>query len=220
MPSPVGHFLAGLTVGWVGEGNSERTKRVSSPTGLRPWTTGGRPWTIVLWCAVLAALPDADLLIPHFHRTATHSLTATVLVFILAAVVTGKVTGEIRWRLALVLATAYGTHLLLDWLGADPSPPRGFQLLWPFSDRFFISDLDLFPGTERRFGRGDFLLVNLYALLVELAILGPCALAAFVFRRTRRSRVPIYDRDVRLQPSGGAVGTADTSGRRALPGEP
>jgi hypothetical protein len=209
MPSPVGHLLAGLTVGWGTEGNPH----LHPDSSLRTFTP------FVIWCALVAALPDADLLIPHFHRTATHSLTATALIFIVTAAVTRKVTGRADWRVASALAAAHATHLLLDWLGADPSPPRGFQLFWPFSGRFFISGWDAFPGTERRLRLGDFLAVNLHAALAEVAIVGPCAVAAWYVRRKRRSRAPISARDIPPRPSAAAAGTVGTSDRRALRGE-
>ena len=133
MPSPIGHTLAGLAVGWLSE-----PARPAPSSRLRDSLT-----PLVLWCAFVAAIPDADLLIPHFHRTATHSVTATVLLLIMVAAVTGKVTRHPAWTVALALATAHGTHLLLDWLGTDRFPPPGLQVLWPFSPHFFYSGVDL-----------------------------------------------------------------------------
>jgi membrane-bound metal-dependent hydrolase YbcI (DUF457 family) len=225
MPSPIGHLLAGLTVGWLTEPRTQEVPTAGTGDDATPRTAEGltthhsdaRALTpFVLWCAVVAALPDVDLLVPQFHRTATHSLTATLLILIITLAVTGKVTGAPAWRLAFALAGAHATHLLLDWLGADPSPPRGFELLWPFSGRFFISGLDLFPGTERRIASRAFVAVNLRAAIVELAVLGPCAVVAWWVRRKRRSRVPISVRDVPPRPFAGAAGTAGTSDRPGL----
>ncbi len=57
-------------------------------------------------------------------------------------------------RAAVVIGVACGlawsSHILLDWLGADANPPYGVQALWPFSDTWFFSRLDIFPGTQRR----------------------------------------------------------------------
>jgi membrane-bound metal-dependent hydrolase YbcI (DUF457 family) len=50
------------------------------------------PPGVTLSCVALAVLPDADLLYMPIHRTATHSIGATILVTILAIAVTGKVT--------------------------------------------------------------------------------------------------------------------------------
>ncbi len=115
--------------------------------------------------------PDLDLLVPGTHRTATHSIAAACVTFIIAALVTGQV---LRWRTSVICGLAYATHLLLDWLGADNFPPRGIQLLWPWSHRWFISDLDVFRQTARRhFLTAPIIHQNLVAVAQELAILVP-----------------------------------------------
>lgn len=162
MPSPIGHAIAGVAIGQA--------------------ITPGRPRTIVA-CAALAAAADADLLLPSTHRTLTHGIGAVAVVTILAIVVTRKVT-DARLRVVVALVTAYASHLLLDWLGADPVPPRGLQLLSPFSDRWFISDWDVFRGTTRReLATAHAWWVNATAIAQEIVILGPVAWLAFRFRR-------------------------------------
>lgn len=142
----------------------------------------------------LAAAPDLDLFVPGGHRMATHSLFAMLLVFIIAAAVTAQVTdlrashfgGQVRWRTAAVCAAAYGSHLLLDWLGADNVPPRGIQLLWPVSDRWFISDLDLFRQTARQhFLSQAVMRQNAIAVAQELAIMVPIVALLWWARRQR-----------------------------------
>jgi inner membrane protein len=156
MPSPIGHAIAGVAVAWAGD-------RRLAPV-----------------CAGLAALPDADLLLPGFHRTYTHSVTAVLVVTIVAAAVTGKVT---RWRTALVCGAAYASHLLLDWLGADSHPPFGIQLLWPFSDRWFISGWDVFRETARQhFFEPAIVHQNALAVAQELTILLPLAALVWLVR--------------------------------------
>lgn len=172
MPSPLGHSLAGLTVGWL-----------SAPaprTGTRRLADAFSP--MVLWCVLVAAIPDADLLLPLTHRTASHSVTATALVLIIAAAMTGKVTTRAAWQFALALAAAHATHLLLDWLSTDRYPPEGLQIFWPFSDRFYISGLDLFPPVERRLLRPEALAINARAALWEIGIMGPVALVSWLVR--------------------------------------
>jgi hypothetical protein len=165
------------------------------------------------WCAGLALLPDLDLLFPLLHRRATHSITAALLVLIIAAGVTRWVTGRINWRTAVVCALAYSSHLLLDWLGADPNPPHGIRLLWPFSTEWFIADRTFFPPTERRAPISTAtILINLRAAVFELVTLGLVAGAIWAVRRrrqddqpditrTRRSPDPTSGRDVRQRPS-------------------
>jgi membrane-bound metal-dependent hydrolase YbcI (DUF457 family) len=186
MPSPIGHTLAGLTVGWLADRDA-----------LRPLPSAGATWTarvrasctpLVLWCAAMAALPDADLLIPHFHRTVTHSVTVTFLILIIAAAVTGKVTRPTALRIAVALAAAHSTHLLLDWLGTDRNPPAGLQMFWPFDDRFYISDWDIFPPVARGRISSRMIVINANAALWEIALMLPVAATAWVWRRFRCGR--------------------------------
>jgi len=180
MPSPLGHSLAGLAAGWLSDPVPAHSPR-SRPAGALT--------SIGLWCAFVAAIPDADLLVPHIHRTATHSITATAFILIITAAVTGKVTGRPNWRIAVALAAAHASHLLLDWLGTDRFPPPGLQLFWPFSDHFYISGLDLFPPVERRLLRPEALGINAWAAMWEVLITGPVVAVGWYVRRRRRSSV-------------------------------
>jgi inner membrane protein len=146
-------------------------------------------------------LPDIDLLYLPLHRMATHSVTATLVITIVAAAVTGWVTGRVSWPIAITCGAAYATHLLLDWVGADASAPYGIQPFWPFSSEWFISPWSLFPGTERRdpFSLRA-VLINSKALVAEIVILGPVVVMLW-FRRKRRSPGPISGRDARQPPS-------------------
>ncbi len=182
MPSPIGHALAGVAVAWSADlADGRRSSR-----------------RLVLVFAGLGMLPDADLLFPGAHRTATHSITAAVLTFIIAAVVTGEVTGLrasrfgalARWRTATVCGLAYASHLLLDWLGADYFPPFGIQLLWPFSDRWFMSNVDLFRQTARRdFLTPPIIRQNALAVAQEIAILAPILLVLWLVRVKTAARL-------------------------------
>src|SRR5438093_11306221 len=175
MPSPIGHALAGVAVAW----SADLLDRHPSP---------GR---LVAVSAGLAMLPDADLLIPGTHRMGTHSVMAAALVFIVAAVVTRKVTplrasrfgGQARWRTSVICGAAYASHLLLDWLGADDSPPRGLQLFWPLTSEWYISGLDVFRQTARRqFLTAPIIRQNAIAVVQELAILVPIVAVLYLVR--------------------------------------
>ncbi len=98
---------------------------------------------------------------------------------IVASRVTGKVTGKI----AVACVAAYASHLLLDWLQADPTPPLGIQVLWPWSSTWFISGWEVFRGTERRhiFERAT-IQRNILAVVQEMVILGAVAAAAWLVR--------------------------------------
>ena len=169
MPSPVGHLLAGGVVALL----SHRWQRPR-----RPARTG-----IILGCAALAALPDADLIYQPLHRTVTHSLVSIPLIAIIATLVTGWVTGRRSIWVGVLCGLAWGSHIPLDWLGADPNPPQGIQALWPFSSRSFISGVDLFASTERRhlFSQTT-LLKNLRAVVQEILLVGPVLLWLWLSR--------------------------------------
>jgi inner membrane protein len=88
-------------------------------------------------------------------------------------------------------AAAHASHLLLDWLGADPSLPFGIQALWPFSHRWFISGWNLFPSTERRhMFSAAAMVINLEAAAWEIAIMGPIVLALGLWRRRGTGLAP------------------------------
>ena len=188
MPSPLGHGLAGLAIGFAAE---------------PPATdAAGRRLTKFAWLgAVVAALPDADLLYPAVHRGVSHSIGATALLIIVTAAVTGWVTGKIQWRWVLLIGAAHFSHVAMDWMGTDRYPPTGIEALWPFSRRFYISGWDVFPPTERRLYLPGAWLTNVRALIAEAGLMGPLAVFAFLVRRIRRSRVPTSARDGRRRPS-------------------
>ena len=143
-------------------------------------------WRLLAVCAVVAALPDADFLLPVQHRGPSHSIGAAAAAGVLAFVGL-KLASRTHdaSRLALIMAAAYGTHVLFDWLGADSSAPRGLMALWPFSSAFYISDLDVFDSVDRRYWLDGFWKRNAVAGLRELLILVPVVLAAR-FARSRR----------------------------------
>jgi membrane-bound metal-dependent hydrolase YbcI (DUF457 family) len=220
MPSPVGHALGGIAAAWALDlVSGRRSHRGVADASLAEPTPG----VVTLVCAGLATLPDADLLLG-VHRTASHSISAVVLVTIVAALVTGWVTPGTWRRVALMCGAAYASHLLLDWMAVDRNPPSGMQLLWPFSRAWFISGLDLFPPTQRyRIWSAAAMRTNVIACAWETALLLPIVMLLWVTKRhfvtgrslsTYRSPGPICGQGARRPPSGAAAGTGGISGRR------
>jgi membrane-bound metal-dependent hydrolase YbcI (DUF457 family) len=170
MPSPVGHALAGLAVTWLCRSHTR----------------------VALVGAALAVAPDFDLVLPGAHRTYTHSVGAVAVVGVLSWLVLRR-RHDPRDHprdaalVAVALAAAYASHLLLDWLGSDPSIPPGLAALWPFSWHFYISNLDVFTPISRRYWNPDeFVWGNLRAVVRELVIMVPVALLAKYVGRTLR----------------------------------
>lgn len=172
MPSPLGHALAGVAIAW----SAEAIRR-------RPMTVEPR-FTLAGACLALAIGPDLDFLYPPSHRMMTHSLLATACVGLaLAALHRRRAEGG---TIALIGALAYGSHLLLDWLGGDTKMPAGIQLLWPFSMDWFISDLHLFRSTDiGGMFRPRVIVTNILAVLQEAMITLPLAALAWMWRRRR-----------------------------------
>jgi inner membrane protein len=177
MPSPIGHVLAGVAL-----------SQCSRKSARKP--------SLILLCATLAALPDADLVPSAFgfnvHRTVTHGIGAAAIVMIIAAGVTGWVTGRIDWKLSGVCGAAWASHVLLDWLGYDPNPPFGIWALWPFSHDWYVSGLRVFLPTERReLFTEAFFATNTTALIRELLVMVPVvAMARWVRLRVNVKSAP------------------------------
>src|SRR6185503_16855728 len=111
----VGHAMAGLIVALAGEpkkrpgGAGSRNPRTHAPANPRTV-----PWSLFLSCMVLAALPDIDWVYPLYHRGPTHSIGAVALVMLIAAAVTLRRNGSVRWRVVLLCGLAYGSHIVMD----------------------------------------------------------------------------------------------------------
>ena len=183
MPSPVGHALAAVAIGCL----------------VQRSVAGGRlPGREVVLFATLGVAPDLDLLVG-MHSGPTHGIGVAAVAASLAWLPLHLVrSASARRRLALACALAYASHILLDWLGTDSSPPIGIMALWPFSQAYFESSLHVFPAVSRRIQQPElFWAQNARALYWELVILGPVAMAVIVWRR---SFVP--DRIERRQPGG------------------
>jgi hypothetical protein len=165
MPSPLAHALGGVAVVLVADLLPRRQESCVAP--------GAGDSRLVVACACLAALPDADLLLPIAHRTMTHSVVAVAAVG-LFMIIAAAVTGQVTLKIGVTCVAAYASHLLLDWLQTDPTAPHGLRILWPFSSTWFISDWNIFRGTERsHFLELATMKNNLVAVAQELAILLP-----------------------------------------------
>ncbi len=169
MPSPLGHALAGVAVGVLAAGARALVRSLDPPAAKRPIDTA---MLAMLPFAALGMLPDVDLLFG-VHSMYTHSLGAVALILCVARLVTG------RWRWAVAASLAYGSHLLLDWLGHDTTPPIGIMALWPLTSGYYQSDLHLFLPISRRYWIAGFVAHNLTAVAREVLWLGPTAFLAY-----------------------------------------
>ena len=172
MPTPVGHALAGLAVAGLFS-RSPRPKPAHA--------------AVLAFCA---AAPDLDLLLRfvdgvNHHRAASHSLAAAAIVGVVASIL--RRTG-LDLPGGFAIAAAWASHVLLDYLGRDNSPPIGLMALWPFSSAFFASPVSVFYDIPRSFSAAA-IRHNIVAVLLELAILAPLAAAALFKARWYTTRV-------------------------------
>ena len=164
MPTPLGHAIGGVAAAFFASASSRRPS-------LSP--------AVVLIAGAAAMSPDLDILVGS-HRTFTHSMGAVFLVGLVAWLVArGRITAPTT--AACAVAAAYASHLLLDWLGKDTSRPPGLKVLWPFSNEFHMSGLNLFGEVSRRYWLpGEFILGNLKAVAWEMMVLLPVLVVAWV----------------------------------------
>ena len=131
--------------------------------------------------ALLGMLADIDFLFGA-HSAYTHSVGAILVVAVTASF------GRKRWRtpVTLAVAAAYGSHVLLDWLGSDAVAPIGVMALWPLSTEFFLSDREWFMSVCREYWLMRCWWHNAWGVTREILILGPLA-AGVVYLTSYRS---------------------------------
>jgi membrane-bound metal-dependent hydrolase YbcI (DUF457 family) len=165
MPSPLGHALGGAAAAWLAGGRLREGLHAEA-----------------ILFGTIAMLPDLDLLVGA-HSTYTHSIGAVILA---AGVALSLTRGRAPW-LAVGVAAAWSSHILLDWLGSDTSPPIGIMALWPFTDGFYQSSAFLFDAISRRYWLPqEFIWGNLRAIVKEVLILAPMAWLAMRVAYRRR----------------------------------
>ena len=188
MSSPIAHSLIGLTLGLIR----------FLPRYLQWGELAGQfraLWRPLLFCVLLANAPDLDYFfgifrgnLNYYHQTVTHTLV-WVGMTALAIWAYGRLRKRrtVCWPLGLLLALL-GSHLLADWLTVDRSPPIGFMLAWPFSDRFYHAAFAFFPPPAKQTLADLWSLQNLRLVLVEMAITLPLVIIVLWFKRRRSER--------------------------------
>jgi membrane-bound metal-dependent hydrolase YbcI (DUF457 family) len=136
--------------------------------------------------ALIGSAPDLDLLIGR-HSNETHSLGVAVVIATLAALWRWPVAAS-RARIFVVVLAAWMTHPLLDAFGEDTSPPLGIEAFWPMTTAHFIAPHAVFTSIYRQWRESGFFAHNLYAMLRELLILGPLAVAVGWWRGVGRGQ--------------------------------
>ena len=184
MPSPAAHSLIGLAIGMA--------RFVPRVPGWR--ALARRMWEnrIPLFiCVLLANAPDIDYLfgIPRgdlnlYHHAVTHTSAWTIA---LALAVWAVGWPDRSWRSFLFVLALPASHLVADFFTADFSKPYGMMLAWPFSIRYWLSPVPLFPSASKSSFSDLVSWRNLLVVTRELLTLLPVvALVAALKLRPRR----------------------------------
>ena len=175
MPTPIGHALGGIAVGYAVAAYRSRSDSVSRAFDI-PWTGLG---CSVLSLSTIAVLPDLDLLFG-LHRGMTHSVTAALII----GIVCGLFQRTDRIGVGICAFLSYGSHLVFDWCGVDTGPPSGVMAFWPLSESYYQSSFLIFHRVCREYWDLACWENNVMALGWELTVLVPVTgIAVFLHRR-------------------------------------
>ncbi len=97
----------------------------------------------------LANAPDLDFLPgfllgqpSEFHRGITHTLLAVLAVSAFAALIARRLPTPVpRGGWVVFVAVAFGSHLAVDLVSIDTTPPEGMRMLWPLSDVYLYAPI-------------------------------------------------------------------------------
>ena len=174
MPSPLAHALAGLV-----------THVATAPAD----EIANRRRAVVTVGAAMA--PDLDFgwrLVDgmNHHQAQGHSLGVGMAVAALVAAVAAAARVPRALSLGLAALLGWCSHILLDLLNVDNTPPIGLMALWPFSTAYYKSPWPVFLDIGRtlnwRTVRHDAV-----AIAWELAVLCPLLVAVWRARSRRPS---------------------------------
>ena len=178
MPTPVGHMLGAAAV---------------------YFSTSGRPlreeYGLAAACVGASLFPDLDFALKplvgqSYHNHFTHSLGFAFLFGVAAYFVARALKRSRPFRDTGILTAVYLSHILLDFLGKDTSPPFGVQFFWPLSDAFVNSPIAVFGDVWRGTIAKLFGLHNWMTVAREVLILTPVVLVLWWRGRRRASSTP------------------------------
>ncbi len=174
MPTSIGHTFAGAFL--------NETKMFSpANTVLKS----------LLVSVILANLADIDFLPGllagnpnRFHHGVTHSLGATLLVGLLFGFYFYSKRNQF-WAPFAFSGLLYLSHVGLDYLTVDTSPPHGVPIFWPLSGKYYLSPISVFSSVHKdsasaTFFQSLFVAENASTIFREIFVLGPLVLLAYL----------------------------------------
>lgn len=120
------------------------------------------------------------------HQAQGHSLGVGLGVAALVTLAAAVARIPRSSGLGVAALAGWSSHLLLDLLNVDTSPPIGLMALWPFSDGYYKSPWPVFLDIGRTLNWRTVRHV-IVAVAWELAILCPLLVAAWRWRARRRA---------------------------------
>ena len=175
MASPVGHSLFGL--------------------GIYSAANNQLNWKEIFVYVVLANLADFDFLFgfvvgePNkYHHQFTHSIVMAVVIAGIFAFMYCRKNKDKLVKIFVLFFSVYFSHILIDFLTVDKSFPFGEQLLWPFSNHYYLSPVCVFMDVHKSDSSNDFFrslfsMHNFVMVLSEIGIFGTFFLMVNLIRK-------------------------------------
>lgn len=153
----------------------------------------GNAWIHFGLVLLFANMPDFDFIPGYFtgepsrfHGAYGHSLGGAILTGLIVSLIFYRKSSAIFFKSFLYIGSIYYSHLILDFFNEDTRFPYGVMLIWPFSDKYFISQESVFMSTPRSMHSHDFFqsmltMEHLSGLLVQAAYVVPFLIMAILW---------------------------------------
>src|SRR5919109_1191829 len=139
MPSSVAHSMAGYVIYRATSGDTSRLE-----------------WRRLFFYCICSSLPDLDFIpgfllgAPNkFHHGVSHSLGFAFGFGLCMSLILLFAKNQNALRNFVIFFSLYFSHVLLDLLSYDSSPPYGVPALWPITDNYYISPISVFLDIQR-----------------------------------------------------------------------
>lgn len=183
MPTPIGHSLVGLSIGMA----------YALPSGKR-FSVLGREMVrrrgFLLAAVALANLPDIDYVpgiltgdLNAYHHHYSHTLGWLMLTSVGIWMIWKALVPEIGGRQYSFLFLTIGSHLILDYITANPTYPYGILLLWPLSNDHYLAANSLFWNPAKADWGEIFQWYNVRVMAVDALYTGFLAGAVLMYKR-------------------------------------
>ena len=182
MATSIAHSLIGLAIGtaWLAPAWRSGRELAGATRRLAP---------ALLGCILLANAPDVDYLygLPwgapnRYHQTVTHTLAWLVAVAAALGANDRRRGCPRPWSGALLALALLASHVAIDWLTVDLSPPIGLALFWPFTGSVQHADGAFIPPPAKASWSVIWTWHNLRVAAVELAFGLPLLCLAWAAR--------------------------------------